>query len=509
MATDTAPDDSTFAVAPTAVSAAAALGGLVKTAPAWAVSLLVHVIVLLSMALVVSQPPLQEKARVIVSGAPETLDAFEDFDASLPDDLPVIDQTTDEVVMTDVVPVDNVQVVSTAEDVDAAPIAVELSDFGTETAAPADMLATVGAIGGTAGGLGGRASAAMRNQLVATGGGSSQSEAAVEAGLKWFIQHQLPDGGWSFNLKECPSCKGQCSEGRDKGVGEDRCGATALALLPFLGRGYTHKEGPYKRQLEAGLTFLAGMAVKGNGKVYEKGGNMYSQGLAGIVLSEGYAMSQDKRLQAPAQLALNYIMQAQDPVGGGWRYEPKQPGDTSAVGWQLMALKSGNMAFLQVNPLTVKKASAFLDSVQSDDGAAYGYIDAKTPGPARNAVGLLCRMYLGWKKNHPAMERGVVNLAKGGPSNDLYHDYYATQVLHHMEGESWVSWNNTMRDMLVSTQGKKGHEAGSWFEGVNGGHGADAAGRLYCTSLSTMILEVYYRHLPIYGQQSVEEEFKE
>jgi hypothetical protein len=44
---------------------------------------------------------------------------------------------------------------------------------------------------------------------------------------------------------------------------------------------------------------------------------------------------------------------------------------------------------------------------------------------------------------------------------------------------------------------------------VNGGHGADAAGRLYCTSLATMILEVYYRHLPIYGQQSVEEEFKE
>jgi hypothetical protein len=112
--------------------------------------------------------------------------------------------------------------------------------------------------------------------------------------------------------------------------------------------------------------------------------------------------------------------------------------------------------------------------VQSDDGAAYGYVDKNTPGAARNAVGLLCRMYLGWKKNHPAMERGVANLAKGGPSSDLYHDYYATQVLHHMEGEQWVSWNNTMRDMLVSTQSKKGHEAGSWFEGVNGGHGADA-----------------------------------
>jgi hypothetical protein len=35
------------------------------------------------------------------------------------------------------------------------------------------------------------------------------------------------------------------------------------------------------------------------------------------------------------------------------------------------------------------------------------------------------------------------------------------------------------------------------------------AGRLYCTALSTMILEVYYRHLPIYQNQSVQEEFKE
>ncbi len=506
MATDSARDDGNRAAVEAARAIPGALAGWLKQAPAWAVSLLVHVIILLSMALVVSQTPTEEKARVIVSGAPEVSDAFEEFDAALPEDLPVQEDTPDDVVMADVVPIEDVRVVSTADDVDAAPLAVELSDFGSETAPPTDMLAAVGAIGGTAGGLGGRVTAASREQLVATGGGNSQSEAAVESALKWFIKHQLPDGGWSFNLKECPGCKGECSHGRTR---DDRCGATALALLPFLGRGYTHKEGPYKRQLEAGLTFLAGMTIKGNGRAYDKEGSLYSQGLAGIVLSESYAMSQDKRLQAPAQLALNFIMQAQDPVGGGWRYAPKQPGDTSAVGWQLMALKSGNMAYLQVDPRVVQKASKFLDEVQSDDGAAYGYIDSKTPGPARNAVGLLCRMYLGWKKNHPALERGVANLAKGGPSTDLYHDYYATQVLHHMEGEQWVSWNTTMRDLLVSTQAKKGHEAGSWYEGVEGGHGAEAAGRLYCTSLATMILEVYYRHLPIYGEQSVEEEFRE
>ena len=45
----------------------------------------------------------------------------------------------------------------------------------------------------------------------AGGGGNPQSEAAVEAALKWFVQHQLPDGGWSLDLVSCPACKGQCS----------------------------------------------------------------------------------------------------------------------------------------------------------------------------------------------------------------------------------------------------------------------------------------------------------
>jgi hypothetical protein len=78
-----------------------------------------------------------------------------------------------------------------------------------------------------------------------------------------------------------------------------------------------------------------------------------------------------------------------------------------------------------------------------------------------------------------------------------------------MEGDMWLSWTNKMKPMLLKAQAKSGHDAGSWFEGFNGGHAAHAGGRLYCTSLATMILEVYYRHLPIYRNQSIDEEFKE
>jgi hypothetical protein len=478
--------------------------GLLKQTPAWAVSMILHIAVLLAMALVVSDPPKEEKPRLITSTPGEPTEEFEEFEVEVPLEQPAdAQEVTEAVVMPESTTVEDVQVVSDASDLDAAPLSVELSDFSSETAASSDLLSTVGVIGGKAsGGLGGRSNPKMRQQLVASGGGTPQSEAAVEAALKWFIQHQMPDGSWNFNLAKCPSCQGQC---KDAGTGHEVAGATALAILPFLGRGYTHKEGPYKQQLEFGLNALAS-------RIVAKGGNLgegpYVQGLAGICLSEAYAMTQDKRLAMPAQLAVSSVMAWQDPVGGGWGYTPKSPGDTSIVGWNLMALKSGHMAYLQVDPLTVKRAVEFLNSVQSDEGSGYGY---RGPGatPSLTAAGLLCRMYLGWKKDHPALTRGVERLSKIGPNTNLYYSYYGTQIMHHMEGEQWIAWNNKMRDLLVSKQETKGHEAGSWYGEFGGASHGGHGGRIYITSLATMILEVYYRHLPIYGQQSVDEEFKE
>jgi hypothetical protein len=61
-----------------------------------------------------------------------------------------------------------------------------------------------------------------------------------------------------------------------------------------------------------------------------------------------------------------------------------------------------------------------------------------------------------------------------------------------------------MRDYLVSTQSANSHEAGSWhFPDPYG----DKGGRLYNTAMAIMILEVYYRHMPLYGPQAVHDQF--
>ena len=84
-------------------------------------------------------------------------------------------------------------------------------------------------------------------------GGSAGSEAAVAAALEWLAEHQLHDGGWDFDHTK-GQCRGRCTH--PGSIPPSRNGATAMALLPFLGAGQTHKEGKYKETVERGLAYL-------------------------------------------------------------------------------------------------------------------------------------------------------------------------------------------------------------------------------------------------------------
>ena len=86
---------------------------------------------------------------------------------------------------------------------------------------------------------------------------------------------------------------------------------------------------------------------------------------------------------------------------------------------------------------------------------------------------------------------------------NTYYWYYATQVMHHFGGQAWEEWNARMREVLVATQERRGHAAGSWTpRGVH----SDRGGRIYMTSLAVCTLEVYYRHMPLYSEDVVAEE---
>jgi hypothetical protein len=345
--------------------------------------------------------------------------------------------------------------------------------------------------------------------MLASGGGTKQSERAVLAALTWLARHQMPDGSWSISEFHT-RCKGEpCT---NPGSANFVSAATAFGLLPFLAAGQTPEtKGPYKKTLHAGVTWLL-KNQKPDGDL-RAGGNMYAHGLAAIALCECYGIGGNRQVGRAAQLALNFIVQAQDSSGGGWRYSPGQPGDTSVAGWQVMALKSGQMASLNVPEECLVKARAFL--VASSAGQSHGLFcyqpGDKLPKLATTAVGLLCQQYLHMSRNDPAMVEGAACLMShmpelGGPDgHNLYYWYYATQVMHNMPGPDWDAWNRKMRRLLIDTQIREGCAMGSWDSNPrtdpknpeNDEWGA-YGGRLMMTSLSALTLEVYYRYLPLY-----------
>ena len=468
--------------------------------PSWLTSLVLHFIAILILALLYIPLVAPSFDNDLTIGKPELADdEIELFEENVAEVDVSLDALSADISVTDApVMITEEPALADAPEMEAVAAKVELNPIGFEAADSTDLMQEVGAFVGQ--GLEGR-SASERARLVREAGGTHGSEQAVKRALQWLKKHQNRDGSWSFY-----HLAGQCNCPGHGSMAEARIGATAIALLPFLGAGNTHQAGNYQQEVNKGLYFLLN-SQKANGSLWEQGGTMYSHGLAAIVLCESYAMTRDRALQKPAQASLNFIAYAQDPITRGWRYQPRDMsgGDTSVVGWQLMALKSGHMGNLYVNPATVAGAKKFLDSVQAHDGATYGYM---APGEksATTSIGLLCRMYLGWGRDHPALQAGVQRLSRAGPSPvNMYYNYYATQVMRHYEGDPWEKWNGKMRDWLVKKQERAGHREGSWYMGKQ--H-TDKGGRLYCTAMATMILEVYYRHLPIYRKQAADEEFE-
>jgi hypothetical protein len=174
----------------------------------------------------------------------------------------------------------------------------------------------------------------------------------------------------------------------------------------------------------------------------------------------------------------------------------------------MMALRSGYVGSLDVSRNVLDGALHFLrDEVAFEGGSRYYYMPGQQESGATNAIGLLCRLYLDWKPDVEPLLKGVDRLVESGPHfGNPYYNYYATQLIHHVGGSRWVRWNGAIRDRLIETQVLEGHERGSWFPDNADSH-CRTGGRLYATALNCLILEVYYRHLPIHQKIESEPEF--
>ena len=357
--------------------------------------------------------------------------------------------------------------------------------------------------GGSGVGFGGRGTG-MKKAMVGGYGGTKRGEQAVAAALDWLARHQFEDGHWSLDYT--PRCRDRSCTGHGSYQYTDTA-ATAFGLLPFLGAGQTHEaKGPYREVIRRGLMALTkNQQANGDLSPGESQYKMYVHGLAALTLSEIYGMTKDAALGRRAQLALDFIQSAQNNQGG-WRYQPGMAGDMSVTGWQVMALKSGQMGGLSVRQSTLEGARAFLKATSGGNyGGLYRYVPDRDPTKIMTSVGLLCSQYLGAQRGDPGLAEGVAYLMANPPEHqtrNLYYWYYATQVLHNVPGPEWDIWNRKMRRALIEHQTREGCARGSWDPMNPLEQFTSQAGRVMVTSLATLTLEVYYRYLPLYKLDS-------
>jgi hypothetical protein len=454
---------------------------IVRNAPAWLISTVVHMALLLILALIVVVRH-QDKRVEIESVYAERLGE------QLTDDSVLVSGDPRELTKADkqIITPQNLPPV---DDPFAAPPSLAESPLAgfsasSDISSPAIGFALTGREVGS------------KTVLLAAYGGNKTTESAVLLGLQWLAKQQRTDGTWSV--------KGPYSSGRDD---ENIEAATAMALLAFQGAGNTHRKGEFSKNVDrAWKALLKRQDKEGNFfhgvKPHDR---LYTQAQCTIALCELYGMTQDSQLREPAERAVKYAVSIQDKQGG-WRYFPGEDSDTSVTGWFVMALQSARMARIDVPQQTLDNISSYLDKAQIDYGREYMYQPDTFTTPAVTAEGLLCRQYLGWKQNDQRLIDGVKALTKNpvnynGNDRDVYYWYYATQAAHHMENVNnegiWQAWNKVMRQEVPTHQVKEGPEAGSWEPA--GDKWGDQEGRLYVTCLSIYMLEVYYRHLPIYS----------
>ncbi len=260
-----------------------------REAPPWLVSLVFHLILLLTLALI-SSPVGTSIGTVMLSigqsevESPVELVEFSVAETPVNDDGELLEEA------------EAVSVFESAELSEVESIMPVEVGVGVEVAFDKPM-------------FDGR-SGAMKEALLAIYGGTTETQEAVKLGLEWLKRYQTRKGNWSL--------LGSYDDG---GVSESDTAATAMALLAFMGDGNTHQNGEYAEVVEAGMKFLVAQqdrqgffATKGR----DSNSRMYAQAQATIAICELYGMTKDSWLHAKAQLAVNFAIRAslRKVVGG-------------------------------------------------------------------------------------------------------------------------------------------------------------------------------------------------
>jgi hypothetical protein len=384
-------------------------------------------------------------------------------------------------------------------------------------------------------GTGGPTTYAARRGATATPRGTTeQTEHAVLEGLCWLLRHQNEDGSWGESTLAAHCDAGQPCIRADAALDSAHDeGLTALALLAFLGAGFSGSKTEIAEITDAltGKTYVARDNVaKGiewlKGRPHEDGARedatarlpLYDDVWTAMALCEAYGMSANRTLKEPAQRAIERLVAAQqlDPQGArsGW-------GDLPTTMWAVLALVSARMSGLAVADGVLEGGLAYAHSVGGADGVdAEPLSGGASTDPAsafrRHAVfppalNMLVRTLVVHDVTDPFLAATAARLLVDAPkvsadksSIDYAYWHVASLALWQFDGPGtprtpagkfWSPWNEKLVAALLSLQDDGAHggcHRGGWLQDDDTSRRAGHA--LYATALNVLTLETYYRY---------------
>lgn len=460
--------------------------------PAWLVSLILHLalVLLLAMLSIAAAGGGNELTLTVGSSDTRSNAPLLRIDAAEPAIEPSDDSSAAPQPLDAAVSLERAAVTApaSAAPVSSGPRLDPFADLGHESPLSLAMSLSGGRLGDRSG--------RGRSAAVAAGDATAESEAAIEGALEWLAAHQHRDGGWSFRLDDPHGpCDGKCANPlkNPDDAPTPRTAATGLALLAFLGGGHTQRSGEYAETVQRGIYYLRGQARETSFGIDLQNGSMYGHGIATLALSEAFVLTGDEDLRELVEGTTMFCASAQH-TQGGWGYVPGGPADITLTAWQIVAIKTAEQQKIWSPSEVIPSAKAFVQTLANESRNRFGY---KSPEPqlSTTAMGLLLQLYFGHRPGETGMAEGLDWISAEGPSpTDVYYDYYAMLALHHSRHRGRMDFARVLREHLVATQARGGHEKGSWnFPDRYGSVG----GRLYTTALCTLILQTPYRYVPM------------
>jgi hypothetical protein len=316
------------------------------------------------------------------------------------------------------------------------------------------------------------------------------TDQAVLAALNWLQREQQADGSW-------------------KGSAEIATPAlTALATLAYLGHGETPASAGYGTNVQKAIQWLLKNQEE-DGRFKGRDARDYTQPMAALALAEAYGLTLDPEVGKAAEKAAARIVKGQHP-GGGFSYNLDKAArdDTSYMNWCAQALVAARMASLEVPGLerAIDKASFALRQ-NADPGGGFG-----ESGPGRTSVsaaGVAGLQFLGTAHVTEAQKTlellstntfsQIIEEAPLAPGASRFESAWnLTQARFQAGEESFRAWNKAMAGKLAGSQVRQRTMMTGWLDqGRWERRGDPREAVIQDTCYGALMLEVYYRYLPV------------